>query len=317
MNQITTFEKFRLFSNLLLGNLKKDWKAFVRQDKPILNALQLKSSYQFEISSAHMRKLKEVCHVTGNTIPLLYPAVTLFYPVAKLLTSSHYPFPAIGGIHTANKTILHRKLHENDQLRMSLEPRKEVVHAKKGSEVQLTSKLFETVNGADCVVWENSMTLLVQHKYHLTQKENINTWCEPLPSDLKELFQDTWQLEPSVAKNYAGVSQDYNPIHLHDLGAKLFGYSNIIIHGMYMLTRASAECQRILEEKHALKYPLEVSTKFQRPCTLPQKVQFKIYSIRNDNHRLYFVVLSEASKVLVDGYVTAGAVAYDNTQSTS
>ena len=81
-------------------------------------------------------------------------------------------------------------------------------------------------------------------------------------------------------------------------------YLGVIMHGMYLISRAASGCQRVLEsEAGSVSYPIEVSTKFQRPCVLPQTVNFKMYRLRNSLPDLYFTVKGKNGKSLLDGFL--------------
>ena len=68
-------------------------------------------------------------------------------------------------------------------------------------------------------------------------------------------------------RRYAAVCKDYNPIHLHKLSAKLFGFKRAIAHGMWVMARSLSES---IERAPAEKSELEVS--FKRPVLLPCSV---------------------------------------------
>jgi acyl dehydratase len=48
-------------------------------------------------------------------------------------------------------------------------------------------------------------------------------------------------VDADVGRRYAQVSGDYNPIHLHPLSARLFGFKRPIAHGWWLLARSLAE----------------------------------------------------------------------------
>ena len=75
------------------------------------------------------------------------------------------------------------------------------------------------------------------------------------------------------------------------------------MHGMYLISRAASGCQRALESMMEVRYPIEVSTKFQRPCVLPQAVSFKIYRLKSSTRDLYFTVKGKSDKILLDGFL--------------
>jgi len=289
------------------------WKSLVKKDNPELDAAKLTRTIAFEPDITHIKAFKDVCKLkdADDSIPFLYPAVVLLYPNICLLASPDYPFPAVGSVHVYNTTTLMQPLSSKQKYKSVLAADKTIRHAKKGSEVEFVSSMSDHTSGKS--VWTNSTKFLVMHNQR--KKSDTNTsatvgaqstpWPEPETASLKLLLEDTWALGPNASREYAAVSKDYNPIHTSSLIAKLFGFPGIIMHGMYMITRAASECQQAMGDQ--VSYPLQVSTKFQRPCVLPQKVLFQVYTIHGSRKDLYFVVKGKNDKVLLDGYLKASA----------
>ena len=50
----------------------------------------------------------------------------------------------------------------------------------------------------------------------------------------------TWNLPGDLGRRYASVSGDINPIHMHPLSARLFGFPSAIAHGMWTKARCLA-----------------------------------------------------------------------------
>lgn len=77
---------------------------------------------------------------------------------------------------------------------------------------------------------------------------------------------ETLSLTPKMARGYAAVSGDYNPIHLHGLTAKPFGFKAPIIHGMYSVARMFA----------AIESPIsQAEFTFRRPAFLPSTAELE------------------------------------------
>lgn len=76
----------------------------------------------------------------------------------------------------------------------------------------------------------------------------------------------TNQLSPGLARRYAKVSGDYNPIHLSGLLAKLLGMKTSVMHGMYNLHWS-------LSKIDGSEQATDVIAKFNRPCFLPNTVE--------------------------------------------
>ena len=304
----TSFEIFALNIKLFLAPVTKGsgWKALVRKDSPTLDADALTRVIPFNPNVQHINDFKKVCKLreVESSIPFLYPAVVVLYPNCCLFAAAEYPFPAVGSVHIYNTTTLYRNISVSEKFVCVLKAEKTIKHAKKGSELEFISNLLDDNKKT---IWSNSSKFLVMHNQRKKLSDTNITSTEwsvpPLESDLSLLFEDIWTLGPNASIEYANVSKDFNPIHTNSLLAKLFGFPGIIMHGMYMIARAASECQRVMTESvGAVSYPLEVSTKFQRPCVLPQKVSFNVSSIKGNKKSLYFVIKGKGDKILLDGY---------------
>ena len=78
----------------------------------------------------------------------------------------------------------------------------------------------------------------------------------------------TWRLPGDLGRRYGPVSGDLNPIHIHPLSARLFGFSSAIAHGMW----TKARCLAALDPRLPAAFTVEVE--FRKPILLPATVQF-------------------------------------------
>ena len=138
------------------------------------------------------------------------------------------------------------------------------------------------------------------------------------PTSTPPALDTIWSLPPNMGIRYAAVAKDNNPIHTSNLAAKAFGFPGVIMHGMYFIVRAAAECQAVGEKNgKGLVYPVEVTAKFVRPVVLPHKVGFKVTPTTDPGeggavggagggkgtapHFLRYEVLNKAGKIAVEG----------------
>jgi acyl dehydratase len=77
-----------------------------------------------------------------------------------------------------------------------------------------------------------------------------------------------WRLPGDLGRRYAAVSGDRNPIHIHDMAAKLLGFPRTIAHGMW----TKARCLAALESR--LPAAFAVEARFRKPVLLPSTVTF-------------------------------------------
>ncbi len=59
-----------------------------------------------------------------------------------------------------------------------------------------------------------------------------------------------WKLPGDLGRRYAAASGDRNPIHLHALSAKAFGFPRAIAHGMWTKARCMAALEESAERLH-------------------------------------------------------------------
>jgi acyl dehydratase len=94
-----------------------------------------------------------------------------------------------------------------------------------------------------------------------------------------------WRVPEDTGRRYARIAGDFNPIHQHAVAARLFGFKRAIVHGMYTLARAAAECADDLPGA-----PFTLECAFKRPVFLPSTVLFE--ARRGSTEALSFQVRS-------------------------
>ncbi|HNR90536.1 MAG TPA: MaoC/PaaZ C-terminal domain-containing protein [Spirochaetota bacterium] len=107
-------------------------------------------------------------------------------------------------------------------------------------------------------------------------------------------------LASNAGRRYARVSGDYNPIHLHALTARPFGFKRPIAHGVYLLARVVAA----LEE--SISFPVkELHVAYKRPVYLPSAVDLA-YRVCDENGECRFEVRSGTErKAHLSGYFSS------------
>src|SRR5206468_309474 len=91
----------------------------------------------------------------------------------------------------------------------------------------------------------------------------------PGPPSAEELpIAATWRLPGDLGRRYGTVSGDLNPIHVHSLTARLFGFPSAIAHGMW----TKARCLAALAPRLPERFTAEAA--FKKPIVLPATVGF-------------------------------------------
>ena len=217
------------------------------------------------IDREHVAAYSRVCGFSlRDTLPPTYPHMLAFGLHMAIMTDRSFPFPAIGTVHLENSLVQHRPISPAERLQVTVRPEHLRPHPK--------GRLFDlrtTVHSSGELVWEETTTLL-----RLGGGDR-----EATPSDL--VLTDvpgsgtTWKLPGDLGRRYATVSGDHNPIHLHPLSAKAFGFPRAIAHGMW----SKARCLATLEGR--LPDAVRVDAAFKKPVLLPGSVLFG--SARHDD----------------------------------
>jgi acyl dehydratase len=167
-------------------------------------------------------------------VPVTFPHVMAFPLHLMLLTDPAFPWPAMGLVHVSNSVRLRRTLHSGQALRIEVESGALVAHDR-GQAFTLHTRIYrggEAVWDADSVYLKRG----VAGRGHASVPQADTT-----PPVL--VREARWQLPAQLGRDYAKASGDFNPIHLHALSAKAFGFPRAIAHGMWTLGRTLAALQ--------------------------------------------------------------------------
>ena len=207
------------------------------------------------IDPEHLAAYARVCGFgLRDDLPPTYPHILAFPMHMELMTDGRFPFPAVGLVHIANSITVHRPLLATETIDLHVRPTAISEHPK--------GRAFSIVTEArvgDELAWEEESTMLRRGG---GSGKKSGSRKEPATPP----FSAEWKLPGDLGRRYASVSGDRNPIHLHPLSARLFGFPRAIAHGMWTKARSLA----------ALKLPdaYTASVEFKKPILLPGTVAF-------------------------------------------
>ena len=211
-----------------------------------------------------------------ETVPVTYGFALAFPLQMALMTGGDFPFPAVGLVHLRNRIVQHRPIAPSETLSVRVKPEPLQPHPK-GRTFDVTSEL----RVGDEVVWSCVSTIFKRGK----GSGDATAGDDPIDAvdiDLATLTTTTWELPEDLGRRVARVGGDINPIHLHPLSAKAFGFPRHIAHGMWTKARALSTIEDLLPESYA------VDVRFQKPVFLPSTVEFG--SVTADDGRIAFAV---------------------------
>jgi acyl dehydratase len=197
-----------------------------------------------------------------DTLPATYPHILAFPLQLSLMTDSSFPFPAIGLVHIYNRITQHRPLHVTEVLSLKVWADPIEPHPR-GRQFSLRSE----ARVGDELVWEEVSTNLRRGGSGGSSVSEDGAGPK-VPSATDLAVSATWKLPGDLGRRYGSVSGDLNPIHMHPLTARLFGFTSAIAHGMW----TEARCLAALEPE--LPSALTVEAAVKRPILLPRTVAF-------------------------------------------
>ena len=194
----------------------------------------------------------------SDTLPPTYIHILAFPLHLKLMSEPSFPFPAIGLVHIANEITQHRHVNAGENLSLRVVPTALEPHPR-GQQFSLRTE----ARVGEELVWQEVSTILKRGGGSAEPSApSARSSADDLPATA------TWKLRGDLGRRYASVSGDVNPIHMHPLSAKLFGFPSAIAHGMW----TKAHCLAALEGRLPDAFTVEVS--FRRPIVLPATVAF-------------------------------------------
>jgi acyl dehydratase len=201
-----------------------------------------------------------------DTLPATYPHMLAFPLHLALMTDGSFPFGAIGLVHIANSITQHRPIGVDERLSLRVWATQLEPHPR-GRQFAIRT----SASAGDQVVWEAVSTNLKRGGGGSEGEDGDAARRSPRPKSAEPgdlPTTATWKLPGDLGRRYGAVSGDLNPIHVHPLTARLFGFPTAIAHGMW----TKARCLAALESRLPDAFGVDVS--FKKPILLPATVKF-------------------------------------------
>ncbi|APS20950.1 dehydratase [Streptomyces sp. Tue 6075] len=248
-----------LSASLVRGALSSPFKragrpdATLPQDRPTRPAAP--------VAPGPLAAYRKICGFTEpGPLPLTYPHVLAFPLTMRLMAGRAFPLPVLGLVHTWIEITPHRTVQPAEPLELVLYADELTPH-RRGTEVTMVTRA--RVDGE--LVWESRSGYLSRHA---TTDAAAAPRTAPAPDAVGELpAVAEWTLPGDLGRRYGAVSGDRNPIHLHPLTARLFGFPRAIAHGMWTVARCLAEAGEAAGIR-------SVRAEFRAPVLLPGTVTY-------------------------------------------
>ncbi|WP_406190589.1 MaoC/PaaZ C-terminal domain-containing protein [Streptomyces griseus] len=224
---------------------------------------------------------RKICgFAESGPLPVTYPHVLAFPLTMRLMTGRAFPLPVLGLVHTWIEITPHRTVRVDEALELAVYARELTAH-RRGTEVTMVTE----ARVAGELVWESRSGYLSRHRRPAGETPPpppASPAAEELPAAAE------WRLPGDLGRRYGAVSGDRNPIHLHPLTARLFGFPRAIAHGMWTVARCLAEVGESAEL-------FSVRAEFKAPVLLPATVTYaadpagNAFALRGAEGRVHLV----------------------------
>lgn len=209
------------------------------------------------IDRGHLAAFQRVCdYPVTDVLPPTYLHVLAFPLSVALMTERAFPFPLVGMVHVANSITVSRAVRADEQVSFRVQAADLRPHPA-GRQFDLLAEA--TVDGE--VVWSGRSTYLRRGKSQAKKSSDARTALPPQTGAIAQV-----RVPDDIGRRYGAVSGDRNPIHLHKLSAKAFGFPSAIAHGMWLKARTLATLEGRLPDAYT------VDVAFKLPVLLPSSV---------------------------------------------
>jgi hypothetical protein len=226
------------------------------------------------VDRARLAAYERVCGFpAGDGLPVTYPHV-LGFPLAMRLMRP-------GLVHTSIAVTRHTRLTTTDAYELAVHVEGLAPH-RRGTEAAVVTE----ARVAGDVVWESRSTYLARHRTpggpeaaesgesvgsRPPSPESVDPGESVGPGESAENPAPLppltdWHLGADLGRRYGAASGDRNPIHLHPLTARLFGFPRPVAHGMWTVARCLAA--------HGTPDAVAVRARFRAPVLLPGTVTY-------------------------------------------
>ncbi|MFF2366460.1 MaoC/PaaZ C-terminal domain-containing protein [Streptomyces sp. NPDC058122] len=275
-----------------------------RPDAPVPATRLVLSGARIDL--AHLAAYERVCGFpTGaDALPVTYPHVLAFPLAMRVMAGRAFPLPLLGLVHTSIGITRHRECPANAEYELAVLVEKLAPHRRGTEATVLTeARVHGTLAWESRSTYlsrhsprtpakaparahdqprnpdldhgqgrdpdhDHGRNPNPDHDHDHGRNPDPARRQAPAPrrdsGTLPALVE--WRLGPDVGRRYGAVSGDHNPIHLHPLTARLFGFPRAIAHGMWTVARCLAE--------YGPGQAVDVRAEFRAPVPLPGTVTY-------------------------------------------
>lgn len=232
------------------------------------------STERVAIDRARLAAYNAVCgFASAGVVPATYLHILAFPLQMALMADGRFPFSPVGLVHIENEITQHAAAAPGAQVALSVKTGLLAAHPR-GASFALEAQ----ARAEGELIWsERSVMLKVGARAPVGgspasapaagAREGARV-AERRCAEAGSAPGQEWECPADLGRRYGAVSGDRNPIHMHPLAARLFGFPRAIAHGMW----SKARCVAALSEELPERFGVRVA--FRRPILLPARVRF-------------------------------------------
>jgi len=225
-----------------------------------------------KIDIEHLAKFQKVCGFrASDVLPSTYLHILAFPLHMALMVEPEFPFPAPGSVHVNNTITQIRPVTVDEVVSIRVHAEDLRPHDA-GRQIDLVSEAYV----GDELVWKDRSTYLQRGKSSGESKPKAAPAVAETPGGVPAIVV----VPDDIGRRYAAASGDPNPIHLHSITAKLFGFKTAIAHGMWVKARTLASLEGRLPDSYT------VDIAFKTPVFLPAKIAIRAEQVGDNSWTL-------------------------------
>jgi acyl dehydratase len=266
--------------------------ASILANRPRSAAPQTLPSFAVEWTGARVdaKKLAQYCKSCAlpdcDMLPALYLHALAMPLHMAVLSHPRFPLRAAGLVHLANEMESYAGIDPGSELRIActMAPGRE---SEKGQTVEFHTSAYV----AEQLAWRECSTYLSPARRTVSLRARATPAQNPV--ELGPALAQ-WSVPADAGRRFASAAQDWNPIHLSALTARLFGYPRAIAHGML----GAGRCLGLLQQYTGIGHPMRMRMRFKRPLFLPG--QLALYAA-GDAKSAHFVLKAASGEPHLEG----------------
>eukprot|EP00731_Ephydatia_muelleri_P018034 Em0011g74a len=182
--------------------------------------------------------------VASASDPFLYPETLFLRHMIAIVTTTSFPVSPLGLIHLRQTVETQCALSDLLSTRCDLCCGVSDMRATdKGFEIDMKCDVY---NASGQIVWSAVTTLLSRNKATVEKQGKSNRppeTSQPFSGDIDSYTGKHVDVPDDTGLRYAAATGDYNPHHLYPRMARLLGYKQPMVHGMWTLAKVLAATQ--------------------------------------------------------------------------